>query len=259
MQLTRTTHSHSHSPDDRQITTTRRLRRRHSHIRTRSGSLGQSHHQRRRRSGSSYSTSSSSSSSSGDEHHHRGKEIGATLVGAAGGGALAKEVLGGGKLATLGGAVAGAVAANALEKRHERYLFPSSIVFFFERSCFIIAIQRTHIPIPPRSVLETPHLPGEKMTLTSCPFLWKILDTKTSAAAVSLIENILTTADIIIIIIIAALSIRARLKMRLKRNSPTFSPPEIITSLGREIVVIVGDREGAVEDDKSMYRRHRWR
>ncbi len=172
MQLTRTTHSHSHSPDDRQITTTRRLRRRRSHIRTRSGSLGQSHHQRRRRSGSSYSTSSSSSSSSGDEHHHRGKEIGATLVGAAGGGALAKEVLGGGKLATLGGAVAGAVAANALEKRHERYLFPSSIVFF-ERSCFIIAIQRTHIPIPPRSVLETPHLPGEKMKLTSCSIFMK--------------------------------------------------------------------------------------
>lgn len=143
MQLTRNTHSHSHSPDDRQMTTTRHVRRRRSHIRTRSGSLGQPNHQRRRRSGSSYSTSSSSSSSSGDEHHHRGKEIGATLVGAAGGGALAKEVLGGGKLATLGGAVAGAVAANALEKRHERYSFPS-IHFLFSRDlCFIVAI-----PIP---------------------------------------------------------------------------------------------------------------
>ena len=148
MQLTRTTHSHSHSPDDRSITTTRRLRRRRSHIRTRSGSLGQPHHQRRRRrSGSSYTTSSSSSSSSGgDENHHRGKEIGATLVGAAGGGALAKEVLGGGKLATLGGAVAGAVAANALEKRHERYL-PPSFDLLFLRSCFFIPIQCTHIPI----------------------------------------------------------------------------------------------------------------
>lgn len=256
MQVTRTTDSHSHSPDDRQMTTTRRLRRRRSHIRTRSGSLGQLHHQRRRRSGSSYSTSSSSSSSSEDEHHHRGKEIGATLVGAAGGGALAKEVLGGGKLATLGGAVAGAVAANALEKRHERYLFPSSILFSRHLA--------SSSPSPSKC-FGTPSSSGEKMKLTSWQFLWKFLDTKKSAAAVFLIENILTTTDIIIIIIIviiiiiAALSIRARLKMRLKRNSATFSLPEIITSLGREIVVIAGDPGGIVEDDKSMYRRHSWR
>lgn len=166
MQLTRTTHSNSHSPDDRQITTTRRVRRRRSHIRTRSGSLDRPHHQRRRRrSGSSYSTSSGTSSSSGDEHHHRGKEIGATLVGAAGGGALAKEVLGGGKLATLGGAVAGAVAANALERRHERYLFPSCIPFSRDLA------SSSH---PRRCVLKTSTPPGEKMKLTSCKFLWKI-------------------------------------------------------------------------------------
>lgn len=125
MQLTRTTQS----PTDhnRAIKTIHHRRRRvHSHVRTRSGSLGHQYQERRRRSYTN-SSSSSSSSSSGDEHHHKGKELGATLVGAAGGGALAKEVLGGGKLATLGGAVAGAVAANALEKRHERYvndLFP---------------------------------------------------------------------------------------------------------------------------------------
>lgn len=121
MQLTRTTQS----PTDhsRTVKTIRHRRRRgHSHVRTRSGSLGHQYQERRRRS-YTRSGSSSSSSSSGDEHHHKGKEIGATLVGAAGGGALAKEVLGGGKLATLGGAVAGAVAANALEKRHERYVY----------------------------------------------------------------------------------------------------------------------------------------
>lgn len=223
MQLTRTAHSHSHShpPDDRQMTSTRHLRRRRSHIRTRSGGLGQSNHQGRRRSESSYSTSSSSrSSSSGGEHHHRGKEISATLVGAAGGGAFAKEVLGGGKLATLGGAVAGAVAANALEKRHERYLFPLSHFPFSRDLCFFI-IPHAHPTPPSRSILKTPPYPprSENETKNLPIFLKYFLDTKTSAAVIFQIENTLTITDIIITIItIAALSIRARSKMRLKRN-----------------------------------------
>lgn len=57
------------------------------------------------------------------------------LVGAAGGGVLAKEVLGGGKLTTFGGAVAGAMTAKALEKRHERY---SHLSYSFLTSCFIV-------------------------------------------------------------------------------------------------------------------------
>ena len=52
--------------------------------------------------------------------------------------------------------------------------------------------------------------------------------------------------------------------MRLKIKSPIFFPPETITSLGREIVVIAaapeeGNPGGVVEDDKSMYTRHSWR
>lgn len=41
-------------------------------------------------------------------------------MGAAGGGLLGHEI-GGGSLGTLGGALAGAIGANALEKRHERH------------------------------------------------------------------------------------------------------------------------------------------
>lgn len=40
-------------------------------------------------------------------------------MGAAGGGLLGHEI-GGGAIGTLGGALAGAIGANALEKRHER-------------------------------------------------------------------------------------------------------------------------------------------
>ncbi|KAI9696744.1 MAG: hypothetical protein M1836_005106 [Candelina mexicana] len=46
--------------------------------------------------------------------------LGATLVGAAGGGFLGHE-LGGGALGTIGGAIAGVVGANALEKKHKEY------------------------------------------------------------------------------------------------------------------------------------------
>ena len=55
-----------------------------------------------------------------------GKErgIGATIVGASGGGFLGHE-LGGGVLGTIGGMIAGAVGANALEHRHEK-LVPQS-------------------------------------------------------------------------------------------------------------------------------------
>lgn len=161
MQLTRTTQS----PTDhsRTVKTIRHRRRRgHSHVRTRSGSLGHQYQERRRRS-YTRSGSSSSSSSSGDEHHHKGKEIGATLVGAAGGGALAKEVLGGGKLATLGGAVAGAVAANALEKRHERYvyhLFPPSFHYFIDLSHLFPYTDDVEFP---------PHTPPPKKSTNSLP------------------------------------------------------------------------------------------
>ncbi|KAI9831802.1 MAG: hypothetical protein M1819_004699 [Sarea resinae] len=46
--------------------------------------------------------------------------LGATLVGSAAGGFLGHEV-GGGALGTLGGIIAGAVGANALEHRHDKY------------------------------------------------------------------------------------------------------------------------------------------
>ena len=45
--------------------------------------------------------------------------LGATIAGASGGGFLGHE-LGGGPLATIGGAIAGAIGANMLEKRHHR-------------------------------------------------------------------------------------------------------------------------------------------
>lgn len=161
MQLTRTTQS----PTDhsRTVKTIRQRRRRgHSHVRTRSGSLGHQYQERRRRS-YTRSGSSSSSSSSGDEHHHKGKKIGATLVGAAGGGALAKEVLGGGKLATLGGAVAGAVAANALEKRHERYVYHLSPQVSI---ILLILVIYSHTRMMWSSPLP---LPPQKKVLTRCP------------------------------------------------------------------------------------------
>lgn len=54
--------------------------------------------------------------------------LGATLIGAAGGGFLGHEV-GGGALATIGGMIAGAVGANKLEGRRERWVF--FLVFCF--------------------------------------------------------------------------------------------------------------------------------
>lgn len=57
----------------------------------------------------------------GSEGPDGGKErgLGATLVGASGGGFLGHE-LGGGALGTIGGAIAGAIGANMLEKRHHK-------------------------------------------------------------------------------------------------------------------------------------------
>ncbi|KAK4989255.1 hypothetical protein LTR50_003361 [Elasticomyces elasticus] len=49
------------------------------------------------------------------------KGLGATLVGGAGGAFLGHE-LGGGPLGLIGGLIAGAVGANALENRHEKYV-----------------------------------------------------------------------------------------------------------------------------------------
>ena len=55
--------------------------------------------------------------------HSTEKGIGATLVGGGAGAFLGHE-LGGGALGTVGGMIAGAVGANALERRHERYAIP---------------------------------------------------------------------------------------------------------------------------------------
>lgn len=57
----------------------------------------------------------------GSEGPDGGKDrgLGATLVGAGGGGFLGHE-LGGGALGTIGGAIAGAIGANMLEKRHHK-------------------------------------------------------------------------------------------------------------------------------------------
>ncbi|MCJ1429973.1 hypothetical protein MMC29_007888 [Sticta canariensis] len=81
-------------------------------------------HRRRDHSSRSQSRARDTSRSRASDHHRdssRAKGIGATLVGAAGGGLLGHEI-GGGALGTLGGALAGAIGANALEKRHERAL-----------------------------------------------------------------------------------------------------------------------------------------
>ena len=51
--------------------------------------------------------------------HSTEKGIGATLVGGGAGAFLGHE-FGGGTLGTVGGMIAGAVGANALERRHER-------------------------------------------------------------------------------------------------------------------------------------------
>ena len=250
MQLTRTTQS---PPDhNRTIKTIRHRRRRgHSHVRTRSGSLSHQHQERRRRS-YTRSSSSSSSSSSGDEHHHKRKEIGATLVGAAGGGALAKEVLGGGTLATLGGVVAGAVAANALEKRHERYLY-----HLFPQFSIILLILLIY---PHTWMMWSPpsHSPQKKKVLTRGT--QNTLVIKTSAEVVFPIETILTTtADIIIIIIIAALLIHARSKMRLKINSPIFSPRELMIPGRGAVAKAEDDPGGVVVEDKGGIYRGGWR
>ena len=53
--------------------------------------------------------------------HSTEKGIGATLVGGGAGAFLGHE-LGGGALGTVGGMIAGAVGANALERRHEKYV-----------------------------------------------------------------------------------------------------------------------------------------
>ncbi|KAI9739244.1 MAG: hypothetical protein M1834_007457 [Cirrosporium novae-zelandiae] len=54
-----------------------------------------------------------------DGKHEGEKSLGATLLGAAGGGVLGHE-LGNGPLATIGGVIAGAIGANVLEKQHEK-------------------------------------------------------------------------------------------------------------------------------------------
>lgn len=51
------------------------------------------------------------------------KGLGATLIGSAGGGFLGHQ-LGGGALGTIGGMIAGAVGANVLENKHEKYASP---------------------------------------------------------------------------------------------------------------------------------------
>ncbi|MCJ1370536.1 hypothetical protein MMC20_001749 [Loxospora ochrophaea] len=53
--------------------------------------------------------------------HEKERSIGAAIAGGAGGAFLGHE-LGGGPLATIGGMIAGAIGANALEQRHEKYV-----------------------------------------------------------------------------------------------------------------------------------------
>ncbi|MCJ1255276.1 hypothetical protein MMC24_003092 [Lignoscripta atroalba] len=55
--------------------------------------------------------------------------LGATLIGA-GSGAFVGHELGGGTLGTIGGIIAGAVGANALEKHHKKYVDPRIPLFF---------------------------------------------------------------------------------------------------------------------------------
>lgn len=163
---------------------------------------------------------------------------------------MAKEVLGGGKLATLGGAVAGAVAANALEKRHERYAYHLLLILLIIP---IHGIIDKPFPPPPRAPLLNEKKKEEKK-LTKFPNgEKKNLDIKTSAAAVFPIETIPTTTDIIVIItIIAVLLIHARLKMTLKINSPISSPPEVIMIPGRGVVVRAEEDLGGVVEDREI-------
>ncbi|MCJ1223703.1 hypothetical protein MMC12_000346 [Toensbergia leucococca] len=58
--------------------------------------------------------------SDGKKDHSRERGLGASLVGAAGGGFLGHEV-GGGALGTIGGMIAGAVSANMAEKEWEKH------------------------------------------------------------------------------------------------------------------------------------------
>ena len=93
---------------------------------TRSRSVSRHHHHHHHRSHSRAGSSRRGSSDSGDHrsksrgrNHSEVKGIGAGVVGAGLGGYLGHK-FGGGTLGTVGGIVAGALGANALEKRHER-------------------------------------------------------------------------------------------------------------------------------------------